>query len=517
MTLKTRTAALFALAIATALPAFAQDAKPAGGDKPAAEQPAQPRRQNPNRAANPNRPAGNAAANRIAPADLYEKVSPSLVAIKYTWDFELRRQELIGPGIVVGEDGLIVTPLMTFSPVIPDAQMKDFKIVVPSADGEPEEIEAEFVGRDERVDLAFVRPVKKQAKSDKDKPAKPHTWTPIKFEDAPLKIGEPLWSIGILPEAAGYRTYLQEARVSAKLRGESPQIVVTGGLGNIGAPVFNARGQAIGLVQVQQGFTPFMNDGPRALAAITNPPRFFIPSSDFLLGLNDPPVAGKAPELPWLGVVQMTGVSKDVAEAYGLNGEPAVQIGDVIPDGPGAKAGLKQGDIIVKVDGKPLVRGDEAEELPIILRRQMVRRKVGDEVTLSILRKLGDPATEVKLKLTAQPMQPNQAKRLFFEDLGFGVRELVFGDRYGRRMAADAGGVLVSVTKPQGAAQTGGLLGDGSGRSDVIVSLNGQPVKDIAGFEKAYRDLRKEKPREAVVLVVRREGREDTVRIEPPQ
>ncbi|HEX8915041.1 MAG TPA: PDZ domain-containing protein [Humisphaera sp.] len=533
MPTKPRTTALLALAIATALPAFAL----AQADKPAQKpdapaQPAQP--EQPRRPRNPNRPNAGAGANanRLAPDALYERVAPSLVAVKYTWDFELRRQELIGAGVVVSDDGLVACPLTTFSPIIPDVQMKDFKIILAREGGEPDEVDAEFVGRDERVNLAYVRakkPDEKKADDKKDgdkkdaekkadeKKPEPRKWVPVKFEDVPLKVGEPLWSVGVLPAAAGYRAYLQEARVAAKLRGDSPQVLVAGGLAGVGAPVFNARGQAVGMVPVQNGQLPFINDSQRAIQALSNPPLIFIPSGDFLPELTEVPAAGKPLEVPWMGVVQMAGVTKDVAEAYGLGNDPGVQIGDVIADGPGAKAGLKQGDIIVRIDGKPLERGDEPDDLPAILRRLTVRKKVGTVLTLGVKRKPDEPPVDVKVTLGAMPKQANQARRAYFEDLGFGVRELVFNDRYARRIPADAGGVLVSVTKPQGAAQTGGLQGNGTPQSDVIVSLSGQPVKDLAGFEQAYKDLRKAKPKEAVVLVVRREGKEETVRVEPPQ
>lgn len=510
-----------------------------------------------------------------APDKLYERVSPSFVAVKYTWDFELRRQELTGPGVVVSEDGLIMTPIGVFNMIIPDAQMKDFKIIIPSQEHDADEVEAEFVGRDERTNVAFLRPkaeaakpapktltdenkaaadkldaekksasdkkaaekksggdgddavksdakadAKPEAKASEAKPkssSKPRKWTPIKFEDAKFTVGEPLWSVGVLPEAASYKTYLMEARVATTLRGETPQVLVSGGLCGVGAVVFNADGKAVGFVNQQSGQGVFLNDGPNALMAINNPPKFFTPSSDFALSLQDPPIAGKPMELPWIGVPNMTGLTKDVAEFFALKGQPAVQIGDIIPDAPAAKAGLKQGDIVVKVNGKPLERGDETEELPMILRRQLVRMKVGDEVTLSVVRKKNAPPTEIKIKMEAQPKPMNLASRYYAEDLGFGVREMVFQDTYSRRLPADSKGVVVSLIKPQSNAQSGGLQGNSSPRSDVITSLNGEQVTDIKQFQAAYEKIRKDKPKEPVVLVVQREGRENTVRIEPPQ
>jgi hypothetical protein len=47
--------------------------------------------------------------------------------------------------------------------------------------------------------------------------------------------------------------------------------------------------------------------------------------------------------------------------------------------------------------------------------------------------------------------------------------------------------------------------------------MNGQPVTDLEQFRKAYEAVRKEKPRDAIVLVVLRDGNTQTIRLEPPQ
>jgi S1-C subfamily serine protease len=96
--------------------------------------------------------------------------------------------------------------------------------------------------------------------------------------------------------------------------------------------------------------------------------------------------------------------------------------------------------------------------------------------------------------------------------LGFSAREMVFADTYARRLAKDAGGVLIALVRPQSAAASGGLR-----HEDVVTDLNGQSVKDLADFQKKYEELRKNKPHEAVVMVVLREGNTQTIRIEPPQ
>src|SRR5688500_8549923 len=86
---------------------------------------------------------------------LYDKVSPSLVVVQYTVDAEFGRQELTGQGVVIGEEGVVMTSVGFFPRQIPDTQMKDCKVVIPG-DAESE-IPATFLGRDERSDVAFLK------------------------------------------------------------------------------------------------------------------------------------------------------------------------------------------------------------------------------------------------------------------------------------------------------------------------------------------------------------------------
>src|SRR6266704_2232297 len=58
---------------------------------------------------------------------LYERVRPSLVAVQYTLDRELGRNELIFPGIIVNEEGLILVPMTAVDERFPNEQLTDFK------------------------------------------------------------------------------------------------------------------------------------------------------------------------------------------------------------------------------------------------------------------------------------------------------------------------------------------------------------------------------------------------------
>ncbi|HMB96149.1 MAG TPA: trypsin-like peptidase domain-containing protein, partial [Tepidisphaeraceae bacterium] len=130
---------------------------------------------------------------------IYDRVAQSLVVLQYTYDGELGRRDFNTTGIVVSEDGLVIGSGSLTPPGLPDEQMKDFKIIIPG--DEENELDAEFQGRDDRTNLTFVK-VKEHRK-----------WTPLRFEDVPVEVGDSVVAIGLLPKEAGYKTYLTQATV----------------------------------------------------------------------------------------------------------------------------------------------------------------------------------------------------------------------------------------------------------------------------------------------------------------
>lgn len=445
------------------------------------------------------------ASGPVTPASLMAKVRPSLVVVQYTFDGETGRREIEGAGIVVSADGLIAIAGGIFPPQLPDAQMINFKVIIPpGVEGVDEvKLDAKYLGRDERADLAYVR-VEKEGR----------TWTPLVPSMRKLTVGEPIYTVGMLTDDSGYSAYVQRSSISALLRGPVPLILTSGGLTAVGSPAFDADGNFIAIVPQQEGQTPLLNpQGEQNDAnALINPPVFIVGLDYYASSLKDPPTAPGARKQPWMGVVQMTGLTKEVADVYGLAGQPAIQIGDVIPGAPAEKAGLKGGEIITKVNGQPLERGDTPEELPMILGRQTGRMNVGDSVTLTILRERGAKPEDVSLTLSERPAMASSADRFYAEDLGYTVRDLVFQDRYALRVPEDFGGVITTFVKRQGNAQAGGLQGN-----DVITKVNQVEVKDVKSFKDAYESFRKVSPKEAVVFEVLRGVDTQIIRVQPPQ
>jgi serine protease Do len=450
-----------------------------------------------------------------ATRQFYDRVTPSFVAVKFSFAGETFKRDFIVPGIVVDDKGLVIIPLQAVSDqIFPDEQLQNFKIIVPRQDVDNEEVDAEFEGRDERAELAFVRA--KPADTDKAT----HTWTPLKFEAIPTQVGDPVSSIGVLPKSGGYHTIYAPSVVSANLRGPIKSVMVAGGgLASPFSAVFNADGKAIGLTSTMPPASIWLDDEgdgqneqqQRMMNELaTN--RYFLPASEFMIGFENPPTPQHPVPLTWTGFLS-SGLDKEQATLFGLTNKTAVQINDFLPDSPAEKAGLKKKDIIIAIDGQPIERGDQPSELPGIIHQQLIKHKPGDVVTFSVISEKGQAPHDVKVTLEQQPKRSSTAQRYWSEEIGFGVREMVPLDRYGLKLKkSDKDGVLVTVLKEGGAAGSNGLR-----PGDMITQVNGQPVTDLDTFKTAYEDFRKAHEHDAIVLVVHRGGGEETIRIEPPQ
>ncbi|MGC4030308.1 MAG: PDZ domain-containing protein [Tepidisphaeraceae bacterium] len=320
---------------------------------------------------------------------------------------------------------------------------------------------------------------------------------------------------------------MYSANVAATLRGPVPQVLVDGsGMTVSGSAVFNDAGKVIGLVNSQNDRVLALGDrviplGDRGLvlndprnpnATVENVTRVFIPASDWLPAVKSPPTLDHPIKFPFIGVTQLTGLTKDVAEFYGQSGKVAIQIGDVIPNFSAAKAGLKKGDVIVTIDGQPLERGDTPEEAPMILLRRISRMDVGQKVSLGIIAAAGEQPKTVEVTLDERTALPSKSKRFYAEDLGFTARDTAFEDTYGRKLPPDTKGVVVAFIRPQSAANSAQL-----DNGDFVRQINQTPVTDITQFKTQYEAFRKASPKEAVVLEVLRGGNTQIIRIEPPR
>ena len=434
---------------------------------------------------------------------LYQRVSQSLVVIQYVWQSELGPHDVSLPGVVIDDHGLVMTSAALFDLRIPEAQMKDFKVLRLIDGQDPIELPAIFQGRDDRSAMAFVR-VNDYA-----------GLKPLKFIDYSARVGEQIYSVGMMPKAAGYKPYLARGMISSISAGERFAANVEGSLAAGAAPVVDADANGIGFVDMPHaqphgsGNAAEEDGSPNSTilqATSFTPSHEFI---DFLEPHNVP--SGTDAAVAWFGVFEMAGLKKEEADYYGLK-TPGIQLMALAHGGPAEKAGLKPGQVLVSLNGQPLKHGDTVEQMPLLLRRDLVRMSPGQKITFGVVSRKGDAPTDVTVTLGQSPPSFPTAARFWTPDLGFGVRDIVYIDRYAQHLDPDIQGVMVSVIKPGSLAQAAGLV-----PNEFVSKLNGVTITDVPDFQKKLEASQKTHPHEATILLVRQHGQDQTIRIESPQ
>jgi serine protease Do len=210
------------------------------------------------------------------------------------------------------------------------------------------------------------------------------------------------------------------------------------------------------------------------------------------------------PAKAWLGVETQV-LTSDLAEALGLEGKKGVRVTRVIPDSAAATAGLKVGDIFLKLDGQVINASTPADQE---LFDNLIREhKVGGEAELSGVR-AGAPFN-VTAKLSRQPKPDSDQQEYKEEQFEFKARDLSLNDRLEERLNPDDQGVRINSVQRAGWAALAGLS-----PGDILLSVGGQPVDNIAALKKVMVQLCDTKPRR-VTFFVRRGIRTAYLELEP--
>jgi serine protease Do len=433
-----------------------------------------------------------------AAADIVANASGALAIISYVVADELENSFVSGEAICIDPSGVFMT-LAIGTRVRPNA-LKDFTLTVPGVGGKT--LKAELLGLDPVSGIGFVRATE---------PAK---WSVVKFaRKAAVTPGQEVYSVGLMSGDLGGVPYLGIARVSAQLRIPGDMVYVTGGsLTNIGSPVFAADGRAIGIVG-QQLFVNYQMATERGPAGVRmhgqQETSFFLPVDEFANVLESLPTGGKIARLPWIGATRFEVVSRDLAETLKLD-RPGVMIDQVVPDGPGAAAGLQNRNIVVAMNGKPLEQMASPDLIVQNFVRNLVRLPMGSKVIFTVLR--GTKTEEVTITLSPMPTQPYEADRYLCRELAFAVRDKVMLDQYiDANPALKADGVIVAFIVQDRAAHAGGLQ-----PNDVVTSVNDQPIKDVATFKQVMEGALRNKPTQAVNLLVKRGEKVEALSLQPP-
>jgi serine protease Do len=196
-----------------------------------------------------------------------------------------------------------------------------------------------------------------------------------------------------------------------------------------------------------------------------------------------------------IGVTPQT-LTPTIAEGLGLTRDWGVVLGDVFPDGPAAQAGLRIGDIVLALDGKPMENGRQ-------LQVNLYGRPIGQTVTLSVLR--GNQPIDARVTIVERHDDPNRfAAMVSAQDhvvarLGILALEITPQIQPLLPDLRSPSGVIVAATTNDMPPSWEGELEPG----DIIHAVNRTAVRTLADLRNAVAGL---PANSALVLQVERDG-----------
>jgi len=444
--------------------------------------------------------AGTAAAQQ--PATPIQKAAAAAGAALARLQYRVE-DEMLGTKTQIGQavcidavGGVFLTRDVPLN--VPAAQLKDFELIPPNSVDKG--LPADVLGTAPAEGFTFL----------KVKGA--HTWKALAFSrTANLKIGDRVISVGLLGPNAGNVPYLGTGLVAAMLRLPHSLYYVAGGELTIAtSPVLTEDGRAVGLVGGEVPMESRMQLGNRWVDVVTmgrQRTRFFLPVNEFADALTDI----RPRRLPWIGILRFDPMLDKDADLRGLKDRPAVLVGQVVPGSAAAKAGVKQSDAVVALNGRPL----EKLPTPLLVRDNFVRllrrQRPGTKATLTVSR----DGKETNLSVQAEPMptQPFEAARYHSQVLGMAARDLVMLDRYARRAAPMMEkGVRVFMVLPKSAAAAGQLAS-----GDLVTHVNRKPVPNVAALKAVLDPVAKVGNVAPITFLVLRGDEPQAVTITPPR
>ncbi|MFL6732398.1 MAG: Do family serine endopeptidase [Sphingomicrobium sp.] len=387
----------------------------------------------------------------------------------------------LGSGFIISPDGYIVTNNHLIQGVSGTGTVDT--VTVTTTDRR--EYPARIIGRDETSDLALLKVEGRNL---------PYVqWgdsTKARVGDWIIAIGDP-YGVGSTV-TAGIVSALHRGITGVGAYDRYIQTDAAINMGNSGGPMFDLDGNVIGINSALISPT-----GASVGIGLAIPAELAKPVIDALK-------KGQRPSRGYLGV-SLQPVDEDLAPALGIPKDTGELVRSVVPNAPGARAGLVQGDVIVKVNGQPVTPDQTVSYL-------VANTQVGSRIPLEIIR--GGKRATVTVQVAERPTEeqlarisgsgsgpqggsataPNSPQRT----LGLSLAPLTPELARAANLPPTARGVIVTSIDPNANAAEQGLQ-----RGDLIVSVNNQPVTTPAQVIAAV-DAARKAGRSSVLLLVKR-------------
>jgi serine protease Do len=318
--------------------------------------------------------------------DLVEKILPGVGNIstttitktrvlgmdEYLRLFEIpqeRRQTSLGSGFIIDKDGFMLTNFH----VVQEADEVWVTLV------DKRQFLAKIIGKDAKLDIALLQIRDKTRRIPTD--LKP---VPLGDSDA-IRVAEPVFAVG---NPFGLQSTVTVGIVSAKDRtiglGPFDKLIQTDASinpGNSGGPLFNFKGEVIGI-----------NSAIRSETGQSSGLGFAIPINEAKKILDDLKKYGRVPR-PWLGI-RGERMTPQLEIRHDLATSKGVLVYTIIKNAPGFLAGLRNGDILISIDSQNISEPNDVERI-------LAKHKPNDSILLKYYR--GERVREAKVKLQELP------------------------------------------------------------------------------------------------------------------
>jgi serine protease Do len=386
-----------------------------------------------------------------------------------------QREQSLGSGVIVSSDGTILTN----NHVVDGAT--DIKVFL----SDKREFQAKLIGTDANTDIAVLKI------DASNLPTLPLG------DSNQLQVGDLIFAIG---DPFGVGETATMGIVSATGRGgfgieRYENFIQTDAAinpGNSGGAMIDIHGNLVGINTAILSHGSMNGEGGNEGVGFAIPVSMAKPVMDQILA-HGKVVRG------YLGV-HIQDLTPELARAFGLKDGTGVLIGDVSADTPASRAGLKKGDVILKVNGEPVGAMNQ-------LHVQIAQFAPGTQIKLQIWRNGSTQDVSVKLdEFKDQDEKVASAEVTGAALEGVQVQDLSSDIIQQLNLPAGTHGVVVTSVDPSSAAGAAQL-----NRGDVIQEVNHKPISNTSDYQQALSGVGKQ----AVLLLVNHGGVTGYVVVEP--